>query len=54
MKQVKVTQTFMQKFTKFVSSTLCAVLFICANTNSCCMVHQPHAPAELERFSKIK
>ena len=33
---------------------LCAVLFICANTNSCCMVHQPEMPEGLRDFSKIQ
>lgn len=54
MKQVKIAPRFMQKFTKFVTSALCAVLFICANTNSCCMIHQPQVPAELERFRKLR
>lgn len=36
------------------TSVLCAVLFVCANTNSCAMVHQPEMPADAARFSKIK
>lgn len=35
-------------------SVLGAVLFVCANSASCGMVHQPAAPAGLERFSKVK
>ena len=37
-----------------ITSVLCAVLFVCANTNSCAMVHQPEMPADAARFSKIK
>lgn len=54
MKQVKTVPMFMHKFAKLAVSVLCAVLFICANTNSCCMIHQPQVPAELERFSKLR
>lgn len=54
MKQAKIASKFMHKLAPIIVSTLCAVLFICANTNSCCMVHQPQAPTELERFSKIR
>lgn len=39
---------------KAASSALNAVLFVCANTNSCTMVHQPKAPSELSRYSKVK
>lgn len=35
-------------------SVLGAVLFVCANTASCGMVHQPSTPDGLERFSKVK
>lgn len=54
MKQAKVTPRFMHKLAKFAASALCAVLFICANTNSCCMIHQPQVPGELERFSNFR
>lgn len=37
-----------------LSSVLCAVLFVCANTNSCIMIHQPEAPSDLARFSKFE
>lgn len=39
---------------KAASTALNAVLFVCANTNSCTMVHQPKAPSELSRYSKVK
>ena len=39
---------------KFASATLCAILFICANTNSSCLFHQPEMPKKLDKFSKIK
>ena len=54
MKQTNAPPMLMRKLAKFAVSALCAVLFICANTNSCCMVHQPQAPAELERFNKLR
>lgn len=31
-----------------------AILFVCANSNSCWMVYQEKAPKALERYSKIK
>ena len=31
-----------------------AVLFLCANTTSCAIIHQPEAPKALERFCRIK
>lgn len=42
------------RFATVVSTALCAVLFVCANTTSCIMVHQPESPVGLERFSKVK
>lgn len=39
---------------RLVTSALCAALFVCANTNSSCMIHQVEVPPELARFSKIK
>ena len=39
---------------KFASIALCAVLFLCANTNSSCLIHQPETPKGLDKFSKIK
>lgn len=38
----------------FSAILLNAVLFICANSNSCILVHQPKAPENLSRYSKIK
>ena len=54
MKQTNALPMLTRKLAKFAVSALCTVLFICTNTNSCCMVHQPQAPAELERFSKLR
>lgn len=54
MKKVKNTPMFMRNLAKITVSALCAVLFICANTNSCCLIYQPQAPTELERFRKIR
>lgn len=36
------------------SALLSAVLFVCANTNSCFMIHQPKAPEALSRYSKFE
>ena len=54
MKQTKFASVLMHKLARIGVTALCAVLFICANTNSCCMVYQPQAPVGLERFSKLK
>ena len=37
-----------------ISSMLCAVLFISANTTSSTLIYQPKAPDELARFKKAK
>ena len=42
-----------RKLAHFVASALCTVLFVCANTNSSCMVYQPQAPAGLDRFRRL-
>ena len=42
------------KIAAALSSVLCAVLFVCANTNSCGMIHQPEAPEGLARFSRVE
>lgn len=42
------------RLAKILSTALCAVLFICANTNSCAMIHQPEIPDGLDRYSKVK
>lgn len=36
------------------SALLSAVLFVCANSNSCFMIHQPKAPEALSRYSKFE
>ena len=54
MKQTNTLSMLTHKLAKLAVSALCAVLFICANTNSCCLIHQPQAPEGLERFSKIR
>lgn len=36
------------------ASLLCAVLFVCANTNSSMFLHQPKAPADLKRFCRVE
>lgn len=54
MKQSGLREKYMLWFAQLVTAMLCAVLFICANTNSSCMFYQPETPAELGRFSKIK
>lgn len=38
----------------FSATFLNAVLFICANSNSTWIAHQPKAPEALSRYSKIK
>lgn len=45
---------WMARFAQYVTVALCAILFICANTNSSCLFHQPEMPKELDKFSKIK
>jgi len=42
------------RIAKAVSFVLFAVLFICANTTSCTLIHQPETPVGLQRFSKVK
>lgn len=54
MKHSIVSQTLVHKISKLTVPILGAVLFICANTNSCCLIHQPQVPEGLERFSKLK
>lgn len=43
-----------KELAKVITAMLCTVLFICANTNSTCMMYQPESPSNLDRFSKIK
>lgn len=37
-----------------ITGFLGIVAFICANTTSCCMIYQPEAPQELDKFRKFK
>ena len=53
MKQTNVLTMLTHKLANFSISALCVVLFICANTNSCCLIYQPQTPEGLERFGKI-
>lgn len=52
MKRNNVPALHMYKLAQFIAAVLCAVLFVCANTNSSCMIYQPEAPAGLDRFRK--
>ena len=36
-----------------VTHILGIILFVCANSNSCCMVYQPKVPEGLEKYSQI-
>lgn len=54
MKQSGLREKYMLWFAKFVTAMLCAILFICANTNSSCMFYQPETPSELEKFKKVR
>lgn len=42
------------KVAMIATYVLSVVLFICANTNSCCMVYQPKTPDGLENYSHIR
>lgn len=54
MKHINEMPAFVHKLAKVTATILCAVLFVCANTNSCCMIYQPEVPDDLWRFSKIQ
>lgn len=54
MKKKITNVSFMHRLAKIISTALCAILFICANTNSCAMIHQPEIPDGLNRYSKVK
>lgn len=54
MKRTTRNNMLLGKTASLLSAVLCAVLFVCANTNSCFMIHQPQAPDELRKFSKLK
>lgn len=53
MKQVNLQSILNHRIAMFTTYVLSAVLFVCANTNSCCMVHQPAVPDGIEDYSKI-
>lgn len=40
--------------TKTVKTVLDTALHMSANSTSCCVVHQPKAPKQLEAFRKMK
>ena len=52
-KMAKIKNLYYQSAILF-SALLSAVLFVCANTNSCLMVYQPKAPEALSRYSKFE
>lgn len=54
MKKENFTTLLRGQFAIVVTYVLSVVLFVCANTNSCCMVYQPEVPEGLEHFSKIQ
>lgn len=54
MKKNNASTLLTRKLAQFVASALCAVLFVCANTNSSCMVFQPEAPKGLDRFRRLR
>ena len=54
MKKINLMSKVYNKFAAAAICVLTAVLFVCANTNSCCMVYQPEIPEGLEHFSKIQ
>lgn len=47
------TKSLYFKAAALLTTLLSAVPFVCANTTSCGMIHQPKAPAQLKSFSKI-
>lgn len=54
MEKVKISSLFRGKLVTITTYALSVVLFVCANTNSCCMVHQVKTPEGLKAFSKIQ
>lgn len=47
----KSTAKLMQYLAKFVTSVLCVILFVCANTNSSCVLNQSAPPNSLKKYS---
>lgn len=54
MKTRKFWPVITQKIAIIATYALTAALFVCANTNSCCMVHQPKYPNGIEDYSYIR
>lgn len=53
MKQINLRAILNHRLALLATYVLSAALFVCANTNSCCMVHQPNVPDGIENYSKI-
>ena len=51
---MKYNRSSSNKIAKAVVNVLNSVLKTEANSASCCVIYQPKAPKELERFKKIK
>lgn len=47
-------KNIINKFAPVLVSFLSLALVVCANTSSTCIIHQPTAPKNLERFSKVR
>ena len=43
-----------KKIAVLLASIVSLILFVCANTTSCGVIHQPKAPSSLEKFSKFR
>jgi cyclic lactone autoinducer peptide len=43
-----------QRLAILMTGLLGVVAFICANTTSCCMIYQPEAPSQLDKFRRFK
>lgn len=54
MKKIVSLEIFKHKLGMIMATVFGMVLFICANTNSCTMIHQPTMPRGIETFKKIK
>lgn len=53
-KQMTKLKSLYYSLAAFSVMLLNMIMLICANSNSCAMVHQPKAPEALNRYSKIK
>lgn len=54
MKKSAVAANIKRVLANITLSVLYGVLFICANTTSCTMIHQPQSPEGLDSFRKMK